>query len=134
MSATETQRHRETERDPLTEQIIAAAIEVHKTMGPGLLESVYEDCLCHEFTLRGVSFRRQVPLHLAYKGLKLDATYRIDILVEDTVIVEIKAGDTMLPVFRAQVLSYLRLSGKKVALLINFHQPYVTGGIERFVS
>ncbi len=130
---TQPQRHRDTEKDPLTGEIIAAAIEVHKAMGPGLLESVYEDCLCHELKLRGVAFRRQVPVPLSYKGLKLDAMYRIDILVEEQVIVELKATDKMLPVFRAQVLSYLRLTGKRVALLINFHEPYVAGGIERLV-
>lgn len=129
----ESERSKNTARDPLTEKIIGAAIEVHKAMGPGLLESVYEDCFCYELGLRGTAFRRQVPVPLSYKGLKLDALYRIDVLVEDCVVVELKAGDKMLPVFRAQLLSYLRLTGKKVGLLINFHEPYVAGGIERFV-
>jgi GxxExxY protein len=142
--ATETQRHREnTEKpadidtpetqDPLTGKIIAAAIEVHRHLGPGLLESVYEDCLCHELKQRSISFQRQVPVPLTYKGLKLESTYRLDVVVEDRVILEIKAVDQMLPVFRAQLLSYLRLAGKKVGLLINFHAPYVAQGIERLV-
>jgi len=133
MSAPENQSiiEGQSERDPLTAKIIAAVIEVHRHLGPGLLESVYEDCLCHELRLRGIGFQRQVPLPLAYKGLSLDSTYRLDLLVEDQVVLESKAVDQTLPVFRAQLLSYLRLSGKRVGLLINFHVPQVTRGIER---
>jgi len=123
----------QSERDLLTARIIAAVIEVHRHLGPGLLESVDEDCLCHELRLRGINFQRQVPLPLTYKGLSLDPTYRIDRPVEDQVVLELKAVDQMLPVFRAQVLSYLRLSGKRVGLLINFHVPQVTRGVERLV-
>ena len=133
---TETNREDEEEigsqqRDPLTEKIIAAAIEVHRCLGPGLLEAVYEDCLCHELRLRGLRFERQVPLPLNYKGLKLEATYRLDVVVENRVVLELKAVEQILPVFRAQLLSYLRLSGKRVGLLINFHVPCVTQGIVR---
>jgi GxxExxY protein len=141
---TETQRHRENpeglgresleeQKDPLTSKIIAAAIEVHRHLGPGLLETVYEECLCYELQQRGITYERQVPVPLTYKGLKLESTYRLDVLVEDRVILEIKAVDQMLPVFRAQLLSYLRLTGKKVGLLINFLASYVTQGIERLV-
>jgi GxxExxY protein len=136
---TETQNQRENEeivgsqRDPLTEKIIAAAIEVHRHLGPGLLESVYEDCLCHELRLRGLRFERQIPIPLNYKGLKLESTYRLDIVVENQVVLELKAVEQILPVFKAQLLSYLRLSGKRVGLLINFHVSSVAQGIVRLV-
>jgi GxxExxY protein len=136
---TETQSHREdqetngSQRDPLTEKIIAAAIEVHRHLGPGLLESVYEDCLCHELQLRGLRFERQIPIPLNYKGLKLESTYRLDIVVENQVVLELKAVEQILPVFKAQLLSYLRLSGKRVGLLINFQVSSVAQGIVRLV-
>jgi GxxExxY protein len=135
-SPAETQQHRvedHADNDPLTSRIIGAAIEVHRHWGPGLLESVYEDCLCHELSLRDIRFCRQIPIPLTYKGLNLDSTYRLDIVVENTVIVELKATETVLPVHRAQLLSYLRLTGKRVGLLINFHVPYLSKGVERFV-
>jgi len=135
--AVQAQKRREgqgsAEYDPLTSKIIGAAIEVHRHLGPGLLESVYEDCLCHELSLRGVAFCCQILLPLTYKGLNLASTYRLDIMVEDSVIVEVKATEAALPVHLAQLMSYLRLSGRRVGLLINFHVPYLSNGIERFV-
>jgi GxxExxY protein len=117
----------------LTEAIIGAAIEVHRILGPGLLESTYEDCLCHELSLRGLSFNHQVPLPVVYKGISLDCGYRIDVVVEDTVILELKAVEQMLPVHEAQLLTYLRLTGKRVGLLINFNVPVLKDGIIRRV-
>ena len=118
----------------LTEQIIGAAIEVHRTLGPGLLESAYEGCLCHEFHLRGIDFRRQVSLPVEYKGVQIDCGYRIDIVVEDTVILELKCVEHVLPVHEAQLLTYLKLTGKRVGIIINFHvATLVRGGIVRKV-
>ncbi len=116
------------EQDPRTESIIGAAIEVHKQLGPGLLESAYEECLCHELYLRGIQFHRQLDLPVLYKGLKLDCGYRLDLLVEDTVVVE-----QLLPVHEAQLLTYLRLAAKPVGLLINFNVPLLKEGIRRRV-
>lgn len=117
----------------LTEQIIGAAIEVHRTLGPGLLESAYEECLCHELQERGVSFRRQVALPVVYKKVKLDCGYRLDVVVQETVVVEVKAVERVLPIHHAQLLTYLRLSGKRVGLLINFNTETLTRGIVRRV-
>lgn len=117
----------------LTEQIIGGAIEVHRELGPGLLESAYEECLCHELHLRGFSFQRQVNLPIIYKGLNLDCGYRIDIVVEDRVVVELKSIERILPVHEAQLLTYLRLSRKNVGLLINFNVPVLKSGIIRRV-
>jgi GxxExxY protein len=130
---TESQRHREIEdqKDPRTSPIIGAAIEVHRHIGPGLLESAYEECLCHELHLRGLQFQRQVPLPVSYKGLLLDCGYRIDLIVEQEIIVELKAIDKILPVHEAQLLTYLKMSGKRVGLLINFNNPLLTQGIIR---
>ena len=132
---TESQRHREieNEKDPRTAAIIGAAIEVHRQLGPGLLESAYEQCLCHELHLRGLPFTCQVNLPVAYKGLKLDCGYKIDVIVNDEVIVELKAVEKILPVHEAQLLTYLKLSGKKVGLLINFNSSLLTQGIIRRV-
>lgn len=105
----------------VTEAIIGAAIEVHRELGPGLLESAYEECLCHELHLRDMSFRRQVELPLTYKGLKLDCGYKLDVVVKGAVIVELKAIEQILPIHQAQLLTYLRLSGMKVGLIINFN-------------
>src|SRR5215471_4767335 len=102
------------ERDPLTQEIIGAAIEVHRTLGPGLLESVYERCLSHELELRGIENQRQTPLPMVYKGIHLEEGYRLDILVARRVIVEIKAVEAIAPVHEAQLLTYLRLSGLHV--------------------
>jgi GxxExxY protein len=122
------------EINEITEAIIGAAIEVHRVLGPGLLESAYEECLCRELTLRGISFERQVELPVYYKGVRLDCGYRIDLLVEKQVVAEIKAVETILPVHEAQLISYLRLGGWKAGLLINFHVAVlVEGGIRRRV-
>jgi GxxExxY protein len=117
----------------LTESIIGAAIEVHRALGPGLLESAYEECLCRELTLRGIPFERQVSLALEYKGTKIDNSYRIDILVAGIVVVEIKAAEKMLPIHKAQLLTYLKLGGWKVGLLINFNESLLKKGITRVV-
>jgi GxxExxY protein len=118
----------------LTEQVIGAAIEVHRALGPGLLESAYEECLCHELHLRGLAFRRQVPLPVSFKGIHLDCGYRMDILVEDSVILELKCVEHILPVHDAQLLTYLKMTGKRVGLIINFHvSALVSGGIVRKV-
>jgi GxxExxY protein len=116
-----------------TEAIIGAAIEVHKHLGPGLLESAYEECLCHELHLRNIPFQRQVPLPVVYKGTKLDCGYRIDLLVKNEVVVELKAIDSILPIHEAQALTYMRLGSWKVGLIINFNVPIVVKGIKRLV-
>lgn len=116
-----------------TESIIGAAIEVHKHLGPGLLESAYEECLCHELNLRSVPFQRQVPLPVIYKSTKLDCGYRIDLLVKNEVIVELKTADSILPIHEAQALTCMRLGGWKVGLIINFNVPIVVKGIKRLV-
>ena len=115
----------------ITGQIIGAAIEVHRAVGPGLLESAYEACLCHELTLRRVAFERQKPLPVEYKGVKLDCGYRLDLFVEGTVVVEIKAVETIQPIHEAQLLTYLKLGGWKLGLLINFNVPALKDGIRR---
>ncbi len=121
--------------DELSYQIIGAAIEVHKALGPGLLESAYELCLCRELSLRNIPFARQVPVPLEYKGVRLECGYQMDLLVDGLVIVELKAVDEIAPIHRAQILSYLRLTGLWLGLLINFHVPVLTdGGIERLVN
>jgi GxxExxY protein len=131
---TESQRHREIEeKDPRTSPIIGAAIEVHRQLGPGLLESAYEQCLCHELHLRGLPFECQVDLPVSYKGLKLDCGYKIDLVVASEVIVELKSIERILPVHEAQLLTYLKISGKRVGLLINFNSSLLTQGIIRRV-
>lgn len=116
-----------------TETIIGAAIEVHKHLGPGLLESAYEECLCHELSLRNIPFQKQVPLPVVYKGTKLDCGYRVDLLVKDEVVVELKAIESILPIHEAQALTYMRLGSWKVGLIINFNTPIVVKGIKRLV-
>ncbi len=122
---TESQSHRgsEEQRDPRTSAIIGASIEVHRHLGPGLLESAYEECLCHELHLCGLSFERQVDLPVSYKGLKLDCGYRIDLIVQKEVVLELKAIERILPIHQAQLLTYMKLSGMSVGLLINFNVP-----------
>ena len=120
-------------RDPRTSPILGAAIEVHRYLGPGLLESAYEECLCHELHLRGLSFQRQVDLSVEYKGLQLDCGYKIDLVIQDEVILELKAVERLLPIHQAQLLTYLKLAHKKVGLLINFNVPLLTQGIIRRV-
>jgi GxxExxY protein len=132
---TEAQRHRENEneKDPRTAPIIGAAIEVHRALGPGLLESAYEECLCHELHLRGLSFERQVDLPVSYKGVQLNCGYKIDLIVQQEVILELKTVERLLPVHEAQLLTYLKLAGKRIGLLINFNTPLLTRGIKRIV-
>jgi GxxExxY protein len=120
--------------EELTGRIIGAAIEVHRHLGPGLLESIYEECLAREFTLREIPFERQKPLPTVYKDLKLDAGYRVDFLVAGRIVVELKAVEALAPIHDAVVLTYLRLSGCPVGLLINFHSPVLKGAIRRFVN
>ena len=116
-------------QEQLTGQIIGAAIEVHKQLGPGLLESTYQACLCHELELRGISFECQKPLALEYKGIKLECGYRIDLLVAGLVIVEIKSVEALAPIHEAQLLTYLKLTGVKVGFLINFNVVVLKDGI-----
>jgi GxxExxY protein len=117
----------------LTRQIIGAAIEVHKLLGPGLLESAYEECLCHELHLRGIHFEKQKPVPLVSKGIKLDCGFRLDLLVEGRIVVELKSIDGLGPIHEAIVLTYLRLSARPVALLINFNVPVLKDGLRRFI-
>jgi len=120
--------------DQLSNGIIGAAIEVHRALGPGLLESAYEECLAHELRLRGIGFERQVPLPVIYKGVRLDCGYRLDLLVEDLVIVELKAVDALMPIHEAQLLTYLRMRGRWLGLLINFNTPALKHGLKRLVN
>jgi GxxExxY protein len=135
MITTETQRHGEFKgfQAPDTDLVIGAAIEVHRTLGPGLLESAYEECLCREISLRGGRFQRQIDVPIIYKGVRLNCGYRIDLLVNETVIVEIKSVEQLVPIHEAQLMTYLRLLQKKVGLLINFNVPVLKKGIIRRV-
>jgi len=117
----------------LPEKIIAAAIEVHRQLGPGLLESAYEKCLCREFELRGLPFERQKAISLEYKGVKLEQGYRMDIVVAGKVIIELKFVNAIAPVHEAQMLTYLRLSGLPIGLILNFYVPVMKAGIRRLV-
>ena len=120
--------------EELTERVIGAAIEVHRALGPGLLESAYEECLCHELRLRGIRFQRQVPLPVNYKGVKLDCGYRVDLIVENVLVLELKCLEHVLPVHEAQLLTYLKLTGTRVGLILNFNVSILTrGGIIRKV-
>jgi len=118
----------------LTGAVIGAAIEVHRVLGPGLLESAYEECLCFELKIRDIVYKRQKDLPINYKGNNLDCGYRIDLLIEDTLIVELKSCEHLLPIHEAQVLTYLRLSKKKIGLLINFNVPVLKDGIKRLIN
>src|SRR5882724_281757 len=119
--------------EALTEQVIGAAMEVDKALGPGLLESVYEECLCHELHLRGIRFQRQVIVPVVYKGVALDCGYRLDLIVEDTVVLELKCVDRVLPIHEAQLLTYLKLLNKAVGFIINFNVSVLRNGIFRKV-
>jgi len=121
------------EINELTGKIIGAAIEVHRIIGPGLLESTYEECLCRELILQNIPFERQKAIPLEYKGIKLDCGYRLDLLVANKVVVEIKSVEIVLPIHEAQTLTYLKLGGWQVALLINFNVPLLKQGIKRFI-
>lgn len=117
--------------DAVARQIVDAGLKVHRALGPGLLESVYEACLVHELVLRGLTVRRQVPQPLEYEGLRLDAGYRLDLLVEDLVIVEVKAVEALSRLHEAQLITYLKLSGLRVGLLINFNVVLFKDGVRR---
>ena len=117
----------------LTEAIIGAAMEVHRALGPGLLESTYEMCLYRELSIRGIPFARQVPIPVEYKGVKLDCAYRADIVVDEAILVEIKAIDSLLSIHDAQLLSYLKLGGWKIGLPINFNVELLKHGLRRRV-
>lgn len=116
-----------------TESIVGAAIEVHRHLGPGLLESAYEECLCEELSLRKIPFKRQVILPVTYKTKKLDIGYRIDLLVNDEVVVELKTVKSILPIHEAQTLTYMRLGGWQVGLILNFNVTVLKNGIKRLV-
>ena len=115
----------------LTERVIGCAIEVHRHLGPGLLEGLYEDCLCHELAQFGIGHRRQVDLPIIYKGVRLDGSYRLDLVVEDRLVVELKAIDRILSVHEAQLLTYLRISGHRSGLILNFNHATLKEGIRR---
>jgi GxxExxY protein len=117
----------------LTQDVIGAAIEVHRILGPGLLESAYEHALCHELSLRAIGFRRQVDVPVVYKGLSLGSALRMDLLVDERLVLEVKAIERTLAVHESQLLTYLRLSGYRVGLLINFNVPVLKAGILRKV-
>jgi GxxExxY protein len=124
---------RKIEFDELSNRVIGCALEVHQNLGPGLLESTYEQCLAHEFRIRELPFKMQCPLPVEYKGMKLDCGYRIDLLVDDSLILELKSVDKLLPIHQAQILTYMKLSGISVGLLINFKVKYLKHGIKRMV-
>jgi GxxExxY protein len=117
----------------LTDTVIGACIEVHRNTGPGLLESAYEQCLCRELSLRGIPFAVQVPLPILYKGTQLDCGYRVDLLVDGRLLIELKSVEKLLPIHDAQVLTYLRLGNWEIALLINFNVQLLRDGIKRLV-
>ena len=119
--------------DELCYEIIGASMEVHKLFGPGLLERIYSQCLCRELTLRGLRYQTEVPIPLVYKDIRLDTIFKADLIVEDTVIVELKAVADLNPLFEAQLISYLTLSRKPTGLLINFNVPVLKRGIRRLV-
>lgn len=124
----------DTKEDAVAREVIGAAIEVHRCLGPGLLESVYEQALCHEFALHRLPFLRQQRVPVIYKGVKLDADLRFDLLAAGQVLIEIKAKETLSPTDKPQLLTYLRLLDLKLGLLINFHVPYLKNGVHRIVN
>jgi GxxExxY protein len=119
------------ENDPLTERIIGLAIEVHRHLGPGLLEAAYEECLCHELKQAGLAFKRQLTVPVVYKSIQLDFSYRLDLVIENQVIVETKAVERLLPIHEAQLITYLRVTGLRVGLLLNFNTDVLRNGIRR---
>ncbi len=123
----------QSERDSLTESVIGLAIEVHRALGPGLLESAYQECLCYELKTNGIAFARQVALPVVYKAVKLDCGYRMDLVVDDRLVVELKTVEKILPIQEAQLLTYLRLSGIRTGLLLNFNTSILKDGIKRMV-
>ena len=121
------------EFDDLSNRVIGCAIEVHRELGPGLLESTYEQCLAHELKLNGIGYRLQIPQPVEYKGTRLDCGYRIDILVEDAIILELKSVEEIKGIHEAQLLTYMKLAGARIGLLINFNVTKLKNGIMRFV-
>jgi GxxExxY protein len=122
------------DENEISNAVIGCAIEVHRALGPGLLESVYQKCLARELELQQISFREEMPLNVKYKGLDFESAYRLDMLVGNKVIVELKAVEQLLPIHEAQVLSYLRLTELKLGLLVNFNVPALRNGIKRIVN
>ncbi len=122
-----------TERDPLTDKVIGLAIEVHRAHGPGLLESAYEECLCYESKANDVPHQRQVPLPVVYKSVKLDCGYRMDVVIDGRLVIELETVDRLLPIHDAQILTYLKLGGIRTGLLMNFNMPVLKDGIRRLV-
>ena len=120
-------------RDALSGAVIGHAIEVHRALGPGLLESAYEECLCFELKQAGIPFRRQVPLPVTYKAVRLDCGYRLDLLIEERLVIELKTVERLMPVHDAQLLSYLRLGGYRAGLLMNFNVSVLRDGLKRIV-
>jgi len=118
----------------LSSKVIGAAIEVHKALGPGLLESAYEESFCHELSLRNITYERQKPLPVVYKKKRLDCGYRLDVIVENTIIVELKSCDKIEPIHKAQLLTYLKLSELNLGLLLNFNTTLMRDGIVRVVN
>jgi GxxExxY protein len=119
--------------EELTSQIIGAAIEVHRALGPGLLESAYEACLCHELGLRNIPYTRQVALQLTYKSIQVDCGYRADVIIANKVLIEVKAVETITDLHKAQLLTYLKITGLKVGLILNFNTVVLKDGIHRLV-
>jgi GxxExxY protein len=139
---TKAQRHEEqprrvgaipTRAEEVAAQVVDAAVKVHKTLGPGLLESVYEVCLCHELSIRGITFRKQLDLPICYEGIRLESGLRIDILVDECVVVELKTVEKLLPIHEAQLLTYLKLTNNRVGFLLNFNVPLMKDGMRRLV-
>jgi len=122
------------EYDRIAKEIVDSCVTIHRLMGPGLLESVYEKCLMKEFELRNIKAQKQVLISLIYKGFELSKEFKVDILIENEIILELKSAEVMLPVFEAQILSYLRLTDKRLGFLINFNVPLIKNGIKRFVN
>jgi len=118
----------------LSNRIIGTAIEVHKVLGPGLLESAYEECLCHELHLQKLSFERQKPLPVQYKSIKLDCGYKLDMVVEESIVLELKSCERIKPIHKAQLLTYLKLTGVNLGLLLNFNSVVMRNGIVRMVN
>lgn len=119
--------------EDLSKKIIGAAIEVHKMLGPGMLESAYEECLCYELKLRDLNYERQVPVPIIYKEIKLECGYRMDILVENKIVLELKSIECFNPVHEAQILTYMRFAEKRLGLLINFNVTKLTSGLKRYI-
>ena len=121
------------EMERIATQIVDAAFRVHTELGPGLLESIYEECLAHELAKRGLRVERQVAVPVFYDGVRVNADLRLDLLVEGQVIIEVKAVEKLIPVFEAQLLTYLKLSGKRLGFLVNFNVPVIKNGIKRII-